>query len=1402
MSIRLKLFIFLLVFVLITAMFSLGSNYVFNRMSENLELLKKTSVEHRLHEKLRVHIAEFSSNVKQWAFTGKLAYKSRYNPSLSEVYKGFGALQDYVVDREALREIGVKFEELKALAERIISHEYPVGDVEILDLVGELERKELEILTAIEEIRSTSLQHLSQVVTRAEDLKIKLTGYFSALIFLTVLSVIFLVLLITRSIDRPFKELLAVTEKITSGEAREMPGMDRSDEFGIIADRFGQVLTKLKDSEERLKRRLSEVELLFEVTKVASSTLELKDSMKRITEIVAERMAVDYAGVYLLNQDTQRFYLQATNTDPEAFAESFDSERLCADMLASGSPIYLERPSEEDVPFLKSPQGSAVLSPILRDGRCLGLFFIATKEVRRFAVNEMNVVNILSNTTGTIVRNAELYTSTIKQLRKITVLNELSNALTTVLDLGELLNRVTYEVTRLLNARGCIIRLREDDTLAIKAYYGVPEELVEEMEVRIGEGIAGKVAMTGRSLLVDNVSEMPEDTRVPHLEVRSVVCVPLKIGEEVIGTVGLYDKETRDGEVIAFDNDDLLTTEGFASIISLAIEKAKLFERQVQKEREALEAKKRLDLLFESVQSGIVNLDSGYRILSVNRFVEELLHLKSDDVVGRNAVEVFHEKKGICPHCVAKLTFETGDINVITQSRGANYAELSSYPVKDEQGNVVEAVVLIQDITDRVLYQEEILALYREVTQTKEYLESLIDNSADAIVTTDLNGIVTSWNKGAEKIYGFTEEEAIGTFLPFMPEFLVETEMQYIERIKKGETIKDIETLRKRKDGVMIEVSLTLSPIKDSSGEVIGVSGISRDISEKKRVEKELIRRNQELSRLFFISSAMRSTLELNRLLRMILTAVTMSDGLGFNRAILFLLDEDRGVLRGAMGVGPASPEEAWQIWERLSIEKKTLPEILREVEEGPLRKDSFLDRLSTGLEIDIEGDTALSVAVREKRPLNILDARSDPLADPVVIQQLGTDAYAVVPLIARDKVIGVLWVDNYFNRKPITEEDMRFLSGFSNQVASAIESARLFEQVKLAEAELENIFESISDLVYITNEEFTLTNVNRAVVEKVGRPKSEIIGRKCYEVFHGMDRPYEKCPHHKTVQTHRAYVEEFEDPYRGGTFLMSTSPFKDSEGNFVGTVHIVRDIGELKRLREKLAMAEKMAALGEVAAKVAHEIRNPLVSIGGFSRRLEKRLDGKLKEYASLITKEVDRLEEILKEILSFVREVKISKELVEGVKIIDDIISLFSQEIERGGIILETEFEDPLLMEVDPNRVKEALINIINNAIQMLDRGGRLRIKTRRADGYGVIEITDTGPGIEEKDLPHIFDPFFTTKIGGTGLGLAIAHRIIEEHDGNIEVQSKVGVGTTFRVYLPLTTKGQDSTKVVQET
>jgi PAS domain S-box-containing protein len=798
------------------------------------------------------------------------------------------------------------------------------------------------------------------------------------------------------------------------------------------------------------------------------------------------------------------------------------------------------------------------------------------------------------------------------------------------------------------------------------------------------------------------------------------------------------------------------------------------------------------EIIFDNIRDGIIILDNNYKILSVNNAIEKWTEGPASDLQDKDCREIFHGSNMICPHCAAKVTFETGEINIETQKRDhdsiSSYTELSVYPAKNESGEILRCIIFIQDISDRMLCHNEVLRLFNEVTQTKEYLEGIIENSADAIVTSDLNGIITSWNRGAERIYGFTKDETIGKFLPFVPEFLVDPEWENNRRIRNGEVIKRVETFRKRNDGTIITVSLTLSPIKNAAGEVIGISGISRDISEKKNVEKELIRRNQELSRLFFISSAMRGSLNLDKLLRMTLTAVTMGDGLGFNRAILFLVDEDRNILRGAMGVGPASHEEAFHIWDTISLEQKTLPDIMHDIEIGPLRKDSFFDRLSLGIEIPLTEETVLAKAVKEKTLFNIVNVEQEPLSDMVILQQLGTRAYAVVPLISRNKAVGVLWVDNFFNNRPIGEEDLRFLTAFSNNVSSAIENARLFEQVKFAEQELENIFESISDMVYFVGEDYVIRNINKAVSKRLGKPPAEIIGKKCYEVFHGTKEPWAECPHQKTIEQRKACVQEVEDPHMGGTFITSSSPIFDITGDFMGTVNVVSDITELKTLRERVIKTDRLAALGEVAARVAHEIRNPLVSLGGFAKRLEKKLDGTLKEYADIIAKEVERLEGILNDILSFVKETRIRKETVFSDRLMEEVLSLIGSEMDDKSIVLNREFAGPIEMFVDPSRIKDALMNILKNAVQAIGSNGAITVKIYRQHDNCVFEIKDTGPGISDEDLPFIFDPFYTTKKFGTGLGLTITHRIIEEHDGTIAVESRMGAGSVFRVLIPL--------------
>ncbi|MEJ2696329.1 MAG: PAS domain S-box protein [Candidatus Sulfobium sp.] len=1371
MSLRAKITAMLTGLLLLIAVFAFGTLMIFEKLSINMGTLQSVSEEHKLIGQMEREVSAFLEATNDWGLTGAPRFKKSYEARTSELRDSFSKAGSVVTQRKKLQAVEEKFRLADRYASSVIDNRHPVGNPEVHTYLQRINRVGGEILDGLETMRQQSINDVMGMATAGEMMKKDMTYYLVGLIAFSSFMALFLILRVRRTIAEPFHELLRATERISKGELSYRIRMNRRDEFGIVADRFNSMVADLDSSNREINRKLSGTELILDVARIAGTTLELKEALTLMAETIAARLQLDSCVIYMLRPEINSYCLEATNrTGTEMRDECLPpGAEVIKTILSEGKPVAVEEADLYRGEEGKLPEGhkSCLGVPIIRDNTCKGILF-----VRR----------------GSVAQNAELYQSTKRQLQKLTVLYELSRAVTSVLDLHSLLTKTAQEITRLLNSRGCIIRLLENGRLTVKSHVGLPEGAEDDMQLPLGSGIAGTVAQRGKPMLVEDVSRMPDGLRVPQIKVRSVICVPLKVGQTVIGTLGLFDKFDENGNPVPYTSEDLNTVEGFALISSIAIDKSKIYENEVKREREASEAKKRMDILFDSVQGGIITLDRDYTIISANRYVEDWVNMTDEELVGRNCLDIFHDKIGICPHCAAKATFDTGEINSIMQSRGVNYAELTAYPVKTENGNIEECVVFILDITERVLYQEETLSLYREVIQTKEYLESIIDNSADAIVTTDLEGTITSWNQGAEKTFGFSESEAMGNFLPFIPEFLLVREKDYMDRIRKGEVLKDIETLRRRKDGNIIEVSLTLSPIKDAAGEVIGISGISRDISEKKNVEKELIRRNQELSRLFFISSAMRGTLELDKLLRMVLVAVTMSDGMGFNRAILFLVDDTKKVLKGAMGVGPASSEEAWKIWDELSMQKKTLDDIMQDVATEPLSKDSFLDRLAMSLEIPIEEDTLLTRTVRERRSFNVTDVKGESSGDLILIQQLGTQAYAVVPLVSRDRVIGVIWVDNYFNKKQITDEDMKFLASFSNHVASAIENARLFEKVKMAEQQLENIFESMSDMVYFNSKDYVIQSVNKAVSNKIGLPASEIIGKKCYEVFHGMNEPYEKCPHHKTVNTKKAYIEELDDPYMGGTFLTSSSPIFDLTGEFIGSVHVVRDITEIKNLQQKLVMAEKMAALGEVAAKVAHEIRNPLVSVGGFAKRLEKKLDGNLREYAGIIVKEVERLEGILREILGFVKEVRLNKEMVNLNYLVDDVITLMESDMRDRGITMFRDFGLPAEVFIDPNRVKEAIMNIVSNAVQSMAGSGSIYVRTGIKGDFAVVEIKDTGAGISDSDRQFIFNPFYTTKAAGTGLGLAITNRIIQEHNGRIELDSEVGRGSTFKVFIPL--------------
>lgn len=235
----------------------------------------------------------------------------------------------------------------------------------------------------------------------------------------------------------------------------------------------------------------------------------------------------------------------------------------------------------------------------------------------------------------------------------------------------------------------------------------------------------------------------------------------------------------------------------------------------------------------------------------------------------------------------------------------------------------------------------------------------------------------------------------------------------------------------------------------------------------------------------------------------------------------------------------------------------------------------------------------------------------------------------------------------------------------------------------------------------------------------------------------------------------------------------------------------VIERTRELREMQAQLIQTEKLAAIGELAAVVAHEIKNPLVAIGGFARLLRKRISDphKVRELTAIIVDEVGRLERILKNLLHFTKESEPSLIPENLNSIIEKTMKVFHHELDKTNIRLKLDLAGNLpVVMVDNDQFRQVLVNMTRNAIHAMPEGGELSMRTSWESGQIRLDITDTGMGIPEEDVEKIFEPFYTKKSGGTGLGLPISAKMVEDHGGLVRVSSSPGKGTTFSILLPI--------------
>jgi len=446
----------------------------------------------------------------------------------------------------------------------------------------------------------------------------------------------------------------------------------------------------------------------------------------------------------------------------------------------------------------------------------------------------------------------------------------------------------------------------------------------------------------------------------------------------------------------------------------------------------------------------------------------------------------------------------------------------------------------------------------------------------------------------------------------------------------------------------------------------------------------------QRFSTLYDVARALMSTVKMERLLPIMMYALVSPGGLNFSRAVLFLLSEDGKRLAARMAMGPRDRGEADRIG-------RLPPGLLGDGAFGSAGEE-IRDLLWSdigALRIPLSDPVCLVArAIREKRPVRTetgcgaAAGGRDP-SSPEGFCGNHPDSFAAVPLVVKGEARGTIYVDNLFQDRKISEEDIQVLTMFASNASLAMENASLYESLEGA----------------------------------------------------------------------------------------------------LDTVRTTQD---------RMVQSEKLMALGEMAAKIAHEIKNPLTAIGGFARRIANPRPGgaghPVERYAQVIQKEVQRLERIINETLYFSREVVPVFRTVNLNAEIRDALSMFREELEEARVstVIDLSPDIPPL-SLDPDQLRQVLWNLVSNAIQAMGESGTLTVTTRPAapeEGIGVVlQLSDTGGGIPHDVVHNIFNPFFTTKAKGTGLGLAIVHAIVEKHGGTIHLDNREGKGVTFSIFLPLT-------------
>lgn len=432
---------------------------------------------------------------------------------------------------------------------------------------------------------------------------------------------------------------------------------------------------------------------------------------------------------------------------------------------------------------------------------------------------------------------------------------------------------------------------------------------------------------------------------------------------------------------------------------------------------------------------------------------------------------------------------------------------------------------------------------------------------------------------------------------------------------------------------------------------------------------------------------------------------------------------------------------------------------------------------------------------------------------DSVAFSEGRVSSFVCAPLKHRDRIIGLLYVDTLGLTKPLTHDDLELVTAIANLAGTQFANTRYYADVANSAEYTQSILRCLRSGLVVTDLDLRVRQVNEAACELLGRREKDLIGRSFgeFRTLAPLWRIMQETLQSGIPSERQEVVVEVAG--EGVPVGVSTSLLRDHENRLRGVVANFRSLKIIKELSEQVRMSQHLAALGEMAAGIAHEIRNPLNSIRGFAQLLGEMLpaaapaerevteapslESSSRGYIKIIIEEVDRMNQLVGDLLDFSRQQELTMMETDVARVVTETLQELAPELDQARVELVRNIPadmEPLVANIA--KLKQVLVNVVGNAIQAMTppvapeaRARRLEVSVSIAEGGGAVEIAvkDSGLGMDEETASRVFEPFFTTRDRGTGLGLAICRKIVQQHGGTIEIDSRLGAGTTVRIVLP---------------